>query len=73
MTAKYIDENGKWYTFNLGNYEAEIRDGYIRMYYMDDIRLAKPEGSIKTKVMQCLFFLLMLAFSGRKVWKIYHD
>lgn len=71
MTAWYADENGKRYNFILRSYYPANRNGYVRMYYINDIRYAQPETSPMVRLSHYMIFAVIFAVSARRIWKIY--
>ncbi len=65
--ARYMDENGQYYIFNLSAYIPEHDADTVKMYYRDDIRYARPRNSIGSRIFYYFFFGGLLLIS---IWRI---
>jgi hypothetical protein len=71
MVAIYQDENGQSYTYYLSGYKPESRDGRVKLYYRHNIRGARPRNSTVSFIKNYCFFVVILAISVWRIWKIY--
>lgn len=71
MWAKYIDENGQWYTYYLNAYDPESKDGHVKLYYRHNIYAARPKSATMSFVKNYLFFSIIFGISMWRIWKIY--
>lgn len=65
--ARYYDDAGKLYTFNVTTMSAVHTQDSITMFYMSDIEQAIPETSLKGWLFYYLFFGML---GGISLWRI---
>lgn len=69
--ARYQDESGQIYTYNLSNLDADHDEDTVKLYYMTDIRHATPKRTIKFWLFSYTVFGLMFVGCIFKLYLIY--
>lgn len=71
MLARYIDEDGQLYMYNLNAYDPEVKDGHVKLYYRYNIHAAKPKSDVLSIIKDYAFFAILFGVSAWRIWKIY--
>lgn len=69
--ARYQDEAGQIYTYNLSSLNADHDEDTVKLYYVTDIRHAEPKRALKSWLFSYLFFGLMFVGCSFKLYTIY--
>lgn len=65
--AKYIDENGNSYSYDLSSYYPKHEGTVVSLYYIDDIYKAIPQNTLSSWLVN---YTLFGAIFGLCVWRI---
>ena len=69
--AKYRDENGTSYYFDLTSFYPRHDGVHVSMYYLDDIYKARPQNTLVSWFGNFGFFGAAFGFCMWRIWKIY--
>lgn len=69
--AKYVDEDGKYYAYNLSSYYPKYDGDAVTLYYIDDIHEARPQNTLISWIGHYAFFGISLGVCVWRIMKIY--
>lgn len=71
--ARYCDENGKWYTYDMADFFAPKAEGdKIVLYYISDLEDARPMSAASAWLYCFGFFGVIFGISVWRLYRIWH-
>ena len=69
--ARYRDDAGQIYTYNLSSLNADHQGDTVKLYYKTDIRHAEPQRALQSWLFSYVLFGLMFIGCSFKLYLIY--